>query len=165
MVPVLGWGVRIRHCKADCPGRVIFWCLGSPDSVLQGIRDSGFCPAASLAAGPQYRGIPLRWSAIIIAIAVWNALFLLDGKAQHPSRPGPSTLAPLFFAFALSVGVLKFPPLQRLILKPGRNVGEIRPLLRLLAFISGLLLIIFSILLACGAFNQGPARVGASQFW
>jgi hypothetical protein len=46
------------------------------------------------------------------------------------------------------------PKLQRIILKPARSVGEIRPLLRLLAFISGILLIIFSILLACGAFNQ-----------
>jgi hypothetical protein len=155
MIPVLGWGVRIYHCKADCPQRVIFWCLGSPDGVLQGIRDSGFLPTASSSSSSQRRGIAMRWSAIIIAIVVWNALFFLDGgrSGQVPSHPSPLILAPLIFAFALSIGTLKSSQLQHIILKPGRSVGEIKPFLRLLAFISGLLLVIFSIILACGAFN------------
>jgi hypothetical protein len=158
MIPVFGWGVRICHCKADCPQQVIFWCLGNPDGVLQGIRDSGFQPAASGSSSPQRRGIAMRWSAIIIAIVVWNALFVLNGgrSGQVPSHPSPLILAPLIFAFTLSIGTLKSSQLQRIILKPGRSVGEIRPFLRLLAFISGLLLVIFSILLICGAFNITP---------
>jgi len=171
MIPVLGWGIRIHHCNADCPKRVIFWCLGSPDTVLRGIRDSGFLPVASSSATPQHRGIAMRWSAIIIAVAVWNALFFLDSGLTSgvPPHPGPLILAPLFFAFALSVGTLKSPKLQRIILKPGRNVGEIRPFLRLLVFISGFLLVIFSILLSCGAFTKAPnksqpAPVGRFQF-
>jgi len=158
LIPVLGWGVRVYHCKADCPQRVIFWCLGSPDTVLQGIRDSGFLPTASGSLLPQRHGIAMRWSAIIIAVVIWNALFFLGGghSGRVPSRPGPFMLAPLLFAFVLSVGTLKSPQLQRIILKPGRNVGEIRPFLRLLAFISGFLLVVFSILLATGAFNAAP---------
>jgi hypothetical protein len=156
--PVLGSGVRIRHCKTDCPERVIFWHLGSPDAVLRGIHDSGFQPAASAPASSEPRGIPFRWSAIIIAIAVWNALFFLDGSPPNRdlTRAGPLILAPLAFAFALAAGTLRSSHLQRLILKPGRTVGEVRPLLRLLAFISGLLLVIFSVLLARGAFNNAP---------
>jgi len=66
-------------------------------------------------------------------------------------------LTPLIFAFALSVGTLMSPELQRLVLKPGRSVGEIKPFLRLLAFISGILLIVFSILFASGAFTNASS--------
>ena len=158
MIPVLGWGIRIHHCNADCPKRVIFWYLGNPDTVLRGIRDSGFLPVAPISASPYRRGIAMRWSAIIIAIAAWNALFFLGAghTSGVPPHPGPLILAPLLFAFALSVGTLISPKLQRIILKPGRSVGEIRPFLRLLAFISGLLLVIISILLASGAFTNAP---------
>jgi len=158
MIPVLGWGIRIRHCNADCPKRVIFWCLGSPNAVLEGIRDSGFLPVASSSAFPERHGIAMRWSAIVIAVVIWNALFFLNAghTSGVPPHPGPFILAPLLFAFALSVGTLMSPKLQRIILKPSRSVGEVRPFLRLLAFISGLLLVIFSILLASGAFTNAP---------
>lgn len=156
MVPVLGWGIRIHHCNADCPHHVIFWCLGSPDTLLRGIRDSGFLPIASWSATPQRRGMAMRWSPIIIAVAVWNALFYIDFACSSgiPSHPGPFALAALLFAFAFSFGTLTSPRLQRIILKPGRSVGEIQPFLRLLAFISGIMLVVLSILLACGGFNQ-----------
>jgi hypothetical protein len=156
MIPVLGWGVRIHHCKVDCPKRVIFWCLGNPRGVLQGIRDTGFLPNASGSSFPQHRGMAMRWSAILIAIAIWYGLFFLNNGRSGgvPSHPGPLILAPLVFVFVLSLGTLKSPQLQRIILKPGRSVGEIRPFLRLIAFISGMLLVIFSILMASGAFNN-----------
>ena len=54
----------------------------------------------------------------------------------------------LLFAFALSIGTLTSSRLQQLVLKPGRSVGEIRPFLRLLAFVSGFMLVIFSIVFA-----------------
>lgn len=45
----------------------VLGCLGNPDAVLQGIRDSGFVPSASGSSSPQRRGIAMRWSAILIA--------------------------------------------------------------------------------------------------
>jgi len=153
MIPVLGWGVRIRHCKADCPERVIFWCLGNPDTALKGIRKAGFLPGATSSSTVKDRGIVLRWSAIIAAVVVWNGLFLLQRAALNRGVLGALLLAPLVFALVVSIGTFKSPTLQRLVLKPGRDVGEIRPFLGLLAFISGFLLFIFSILLASGAFK------------
>jgi hypothetical protein len=156
MIPVLGWGIQIRHCRVDYPQRVIFWCLGSPDTLVRGISNAGFLPAASSSAVTQGRGIAMRWPAILVAVAVWNALFLLDFTRSSgvPPQPGPFALVALLFAFVLSVGILKSSRLQQLVLKPGRSVGEIRPFLRLLAFVSGIMLIIFSIILASGGFNQ-----------
>ena len=156
MIPVLGWGVQIRHCRTDYPQRVIFWSVGSPDTLLRGIRDAGFLPAASSSEIPRGRGIAVRWSAILVAVVVWNALLLLDfsRSGSSPPQPGPFALVALLFAFALSVGTLVSPRLQRLVLKPGRSVGEISPFLRLLAFVSGIMVIVFSIILAFGGFNH-----------
>ena len=153
MIPFLGWGVQIHHSVADYPQRIIFWCLGNPNRVLQGIRDSGFMPTGS--DMPKRRGIPMRWSAIIVAMIVWNALFFLSviGSRETPPQPGPLILLPLVVFFALSIGVLKYQRLQRLILKPDRSIGEIRLYLRFLVFILGMMLAIFSVLLACEAFH------------
>jgi hypothetical protein len=155
-IPVLGWGIQIRHCRADYPQRVIFWCLGSPDTLLRRIRDAGFLPAGSSSAIPHGRGIAMRWSAILLAIAVWNALLLLDftRSSSRPSQPGPFALVALLFAFVLSFGTLISPRLQQLVLKPGRSVGEIRPFLRLLALISGLMVIVFAVVVVYAAFTR-----------
>jgi len=157
-IPLLGWGVRIHHCNPHYPASVIFWCLGNPDAVICGIQDAGFLPAAVSSESVRRGGLAIRWSAIIIAIAVWNGLFLLGTGRTEGSyiHPGPFVLAPLAFAFAFSIGTLVSPKLQGIILKPGRSVGEIKPHLRLLALISGLLLVIFSILLATGTFADTP---------
>jgi len=144
MIPVLGWGIRIRHCRPDYPQRVIFWCLGNPNSLLCGIRDAGFIPTAPSFAIPRGRGIPIRWSAILVAIAVWNALILLDVSRSSGliPQPGPFCLLALLLAFVLSVGALRSSKLQQWILKPGRSINEIGAFLRLSAFTSGIMLII-----------------------
>ena len=70
--PFLAWGVRIRHQVPDYPRRIIFWCLCEPKVILQGIRDAGFAPKGSPSSDARGGGIPVRWSAIIGAIAVWT---------------------------------------------------------------------------------------------
>lgn len=149
MIPLLGWGVRIRHCVSDYPQRIIFWCLASPDRLLRRIRESGFVPSASRSLTIEGRGIPVRWSVIITTVAVWNAFFLLDFSRSRGPSPTPGLFAciALLLLFTLSVATLRSPSVQRLVLKPGRSVGEIRAVLRLLAFISGIMLVAFSIFL------------------
>jgi hypothetical protein len=156
LIPVFAWGVRIRHCVAEYPQRIIFWCIGSPDKALQGIRMSGFLPSAPSFAVPARRGIAMRWTSVIGVIVGWNALFLLMSAVPKNAKSAGAGLGlvPLALLFGLSLLAPKSPALQRLILKPGRNIGELRPLLRLLTFISGLLLIVFSILIAGGALKN-----------
>jgi hypothetical protein len=157
MIPVLARGVRVRHCVPDYPQGIIFWPLGSPDGVLGGIRDAGFVPAASRSAAPLRRGIPVRWSAIIVAIIVWNALFMLPGAGRERSAWTPTflVLVPLIAAFVLSIGALSSPTLQHLILKPGRSVGEIRPFLLMQAFITGVLLVFITVFLGLWCILSG----------
>jgi hypothetical protein len=146
LMPFLAWGVRIRHQVPDYPRRIIFWCFNDPTTVLQGIRDAGFDPKGIEQANVRGAGIPVRWSAIIGAIAVWNLLFILPfvGQARGRSPAGWRVLFPLYAVLVLFFATLKFGTIQDLLLKPGRSVGEIKPFLRLLAFICGVLAIIFS---------------------
>jgi hypothetical protein len=147
MIPVLGWGIRIRHCRSDYPERVIFWCLGNPDRLICGIRDAGFMATAPSSAVPHRRGMPIRWSAILVALAVWNGLILLDiSRSTGPIPiPGPFCVLAVLLAFLLSIGTLTSSKLQHRILKPGRSINEIGAFLRLLAFISGIMLMIIFI--------------------
>jgi len=43
-IPILYWGIRIRHVRKDCPQTVRFRALRTPESLLSGIEGSGFLP-------------------------------------------------------------------------------------------------------------------------
>jgi hypothetical protein len=159
LIPFLAWGVRIRHQVPDYPRRIIFWCLCEPKVLLRGIQDAGFAPSGSEPAEARRAGIPVRWSAVIGAIALWNLLFILPplGQPRGASPAGWRVLFPLYAVLGLVFGALKSAGIQRMLMKPGRSIGEIKPFLRLLAFICGLLAIVFSIIVLVnkGRFPQG----------
>jgi len=156
IIPVLAWGIRIRHNVSDYPENIIFWSLSNPDNILNGIRNSGFAIANSGSALPVYRGFPIRWSAAIIVVVVWSALFLLASPyfETMPSTPGWRACIALLVIFCSSIGTLYSSTLQSMVLKPDRKIGEIKPLLRLLVLISGVMFVGFSIALSSGAFNH-----------
>jgi hypothetical protein len=149
-VPILGWGIEIRHCVPEYPGRFIFWCLRNPDALLAGIRESGFVPRASESAIPPRGGVAIRWQAIIIGVAAWNGLFILDLFFHRTALPvpGPFSLLAIGLALAVTIATIRMPAFQRLVLKPGRSVGEIRPLLNLLLFITGVMFVVSSVVIA-----------------
>jgi hypothetical protein len=137
----LSRGIQISHVATTAPRQLIFWCP-SPDSVLVNIREAGFTPRGTGAIEALHQGFPIRWSVAIAVVALWNLLFLADflvGKGT-PTL-GPYSLVALAFVFLLSAGTLWTSKLQTLVLKEGRSVGEARPLLRLLALVSGLLFV------------------------
>lgn len=156
MIPILGWGIRVRHCVPEYPRKIIFWYLGNPERLLHGISESGFHPTATPSQIPGRAGIPVRWSVIIAAFAAWNGLILMDWTRSAHSfpSPGPYSCIALLLLFCFSIGTLRLPVVQRFVLKPGRGVGEIGAALRLLVFISGFMLLLFTILLLTGAFDQ-----------
>lgn len=146
-LPILGWGIRIHHNIPTYPRKIIFWCLGSPASLIERIRETGFTPKASPDSVPVNRGIPVRWQALVVMGVLWNALLLLDtyragGTAGKPGgKPGVLMLIALLLLFAGSVTIWWSRFLQRLILKPERSSTEIKAWLYLLALVSGMMLI------------------------
>ena len=68
------------------------------------------------------------------------------GRApSHSVNPGFMVL-PIGVVFAACLLLLRWPGLQRLILKPGRHIGEIANAIYLLLFISGILALVFGVI-------------------
>ena len=151
-LPVVGWGIRIHHSIAGCPARVIFWCFGNPDKLLERVRETGFEPrGARLPVAARPTGFPIRWQAVVGAVAVWDGLFLLDRITQdRHATPQPAffaapfTMLALLLLFVVSAALPRVPALRQFVLKEGRNAGEIRVLRILLMVVPAALLAAFA---------------------
>jgi hypothetical protein len=145
-IPFLRQGIRIRHVNPELPRRIIFWSLGNARKLLGEIHRTGFVSSAEHV--DSRAGVPVRLLTVALGILLWNAAFALSAAPSSGSVPTMSTLLPLVLTFAVALTIPRSQRLQTLILRPGRHVGEIMPFLRLLALVTGLLLVIFSILIA-----------------
>ncbi|MGB8353027.1 MAG: hypothetical protein WCD79_03995 [Chthoniobacteraceae bacterium] len=154
MIPVLAWGIRIQHCVPEYPAGFIFWSLGNPDKLLAGIREAGFIPQAPESAIPPRQGFAFRWQVIVIVLAAWYGPYIFDlfFRSGTLPIPGITSLVVLGLSLTTAIATIRIPAFQRLILKPGRHIGEIRPFLNLLILIGSILFIAFAIICA---FNLG----------
>jgi hypothetical protein len=120
-------------------------------------------PTALSDATVQGRGFALRWSAIISAVVTWNALLLADFARNGfaSPQPGPMTVTALLLAFVMALATLFSSTMQNRVLRPGRTVGEIRPLLQLVAFVTAIMAIVLCTLMASGQLDE--AFHGASR--
>ncbi len=139
-IPVLTTGIRIHHTRPDYPEKIVFYSMGGRDSLLRAAGAAGF--AVGEPSLQIKRGFPVRVSAIVVFVLLWNALVLLDRGGNPLNTSG--TLGPYsFLALALACAVATLTPrsvrLQELILRDGHDVGEIRGFLRLLQVITGFL--------------------------
>lgn len=136
-IPLLARGIRIHHNRTDYPEKVVFWCMGNRDKVLQEVQ-SRFSPSGPPVA--RVSGFPIRWSVVIVVIALWNVLLMLD-RSAHPKspEPGPLFLVAVLSLFALATAVRASSRVQGLVLSKGHQVGEIKSFLGLLQLVAGLL--------------------------
>lgn len=151
-IPLIGNGLRIVHNRSDFPERLIFWYLGGIGYVLSGIHHSGFHPSGK--PKPRVAGFPVKWSVIVLAVAAWNGLFLLDRGWEHaPARQlGPFAAAAVILLFIVSAATLAFPFMQRAVLRDGHDVGEVKSFLILLVLVLGLLSVGISGTLLAGVY-------------
>lgn len=147
-LPVLGRGVRVFHTRADYPAKLVFFCLGSPERLIERIRGVGFLPAAPSGLIPERTGIAVRALAIAAAVVVWNVLLLLDGFVPWKERtePGPFVLLALGLTFMGASAVKWSERVQAIVLKRGRSVSEIVPLLSLLQLVSGFMFLVSTVM-------------------
>jgi hypothetical protein len=144
-IPVLSSGVRIVHTVQDYPEKIIFWCFGSPQRLIQRITKIGFIPIAPRAQVPHREGIAFRWSFLILAVVVWNALFILDGFVPWKESKGLGLYSFLAVALLfLTALALKFSNrFQTWVIKPGRSIAEVRSVVVLVLVVSSIMLIAF----------------------
>ena len=143
-IPFFSGGIRIIHARSDYPSKIIFWYFGNPDDLIEKIRGVGFLPTAPAAAEIKWRGIPIRWSAIISFTLIWNALFLPMLAFAKP--PWEFALIPLVTTFLVCWAIRAYPQLQKIILREGRSVNEIKAYLSGIETVTGLLAVVFAVL-------------------
>lgn len=151
---VLSSGVLVVHRRSDYPQQIVFWST-RPDALIERIRAAGFVPSGTPEPdGPVQaaRGFAMRWQIVVLAAILWNAL-LAPYVLPMMLTPGPPrfgigmALAPgLLFAAVLATKLS--PAAQRMVLKEGRSVGEISPMLNLVLPIAGFLAVGFSFAMA-----------------
>jgi hypothetical protein len=142
-----GYGIRIVHSRSDYPRNVIFWCLKNPAGILADIERAGFMPRAPRSSQPRRDGIPVRWTSVAAVVVFWNVLFLLDGAVpwNPPKPPGAFVFVALGILCAGSFAIERSPAVQAWLMKPGRSVSEIAPVVNLMKVVSAFLLIAFTL--------------------
>jgi hypothetical protein len=135
------------HNRSDYPEKVVFWCLGSVNKLLARIREVGFHGIAPVESTARAKGFPVRWSAVVVLLILWNGLFFLDrfGLGNEPYEPGLATLVALAMVFFVAWGLRASEWLQGLVLREGHSVGEIKSPLLLLQLVSGALMVGFAV--------------------
>lgn len=148
-VPFFSSGIRIAHVRSDYPPKIIFWYLGNPETLIERIRETGFSPTAPASSETERRGFPVRWTTILLFFLAWNGLFLLDLSAPRRvgNEPGLFALLALCLAFVVCWGTRTSPRLQKMILRDGHSVTEIKSFLLLVQIVAGILLAILAVML------------------
>ena len=141
IIPVLGWGVQIKHTVTEYPEKIIFYCFMDPENIIKELRTLGFIPKASSAGIKERSGFPIRWEVLAFIAVAWNVLFMLDFGINFMEKK-EVTFGPFIFiatsgVFIFSICALRYKNMQSYILKPGRHIEEIRGTLRFVIWISG----------------------------
>lgn len=151
-IPLLGSGIRINHNIPTYPKKIVFWCLGSPDSLIRRMEETGFLPSADPDSLPPDLGMPVRWQAVVAIVGLWNLLLIMDVgfPPGARSKPGWFSFLAIFLLFVGSVAMWRVRWFQRCILKPNRSPSEIKAWLYLLALIGGLMSLFLLLFLVMG---------------
>lgn len=158
-LPLVGQGIKINHNVSTYKERVIFWTFKDPKSVIDQIYKTGFFNQTSetvtaidrsIRASQAQGGFPVKRSVAIVAIVLWNLLFLSDIipfvlKGGEGVFIGSGVLIALGLLFFSAVLLLISHDFRRLVLKEGRTLEDIKKFAILLAFVSGFMWFNFSL--------------------
>jgi len=98
----------------------------------------------------QQGGFPLKTTAAITIVVIWNILFLMDflnffGKQEGVFTLGLGAQLGLGFILVTCFLLLTFEPVRRIILKEGRSIVEIKSFVFLLIFVCGSMLLMLTL--------------------
>ena len=154
-----GTGIKINHRVNEYSKKVIFLTSGSRD-LIKRIEDTGFLnnpdpiPAEVEAKIIKYQSsgsFPMKWSAVIVFVVIWNLLFLGDqlgyfGNTNNRIPIGIGVQLALAFAFLFALAILLSEPFSLLVLKHGRKAREIKSFLLFLMLITGFMFTMVSLI-------------------
>jgi len=153
-------GLKINHRVAGYSKKVVFNTMGGTRDLIARIEETGFLkntdsiPSDVEAEIAKYQtggSFPIKISAVIAIVVIWNVLFLSDHlnifhNNQKDLVAGPGSRMALAFMFLTCLALLVSDPIRLLILKEGRVVGDVSKFLYFIMFITGVMFIALSFL-------------------
>jgi hypothetical protein len=144
-------GIKINHRVENYKSLVVFTTSTNSNELINQIKQSGFLDNndktpfyidEEIKAAQLSGGFPLKTSAAIIIVVIWNLLclpfvlnFFKGGKPSFMDIRYPAE-----FMMVLCILLLVAEPVQKMILKPGRKVSDIKPFLYFTILILGFML-------------------------
>ena len=131
---------------SEYPSEIYFSPSPAVEEIIESIGRVGFIPSASMQDVPHREGIPVRLKIIIpgailvivILYFIENFLGLNDRLYLQMKKYGPIQSS---FLLVVSILIQYVPIVQRLILRTGRQIGEIKPTLQVIVIVSTILVI------------------------
>ncbi|MBL4675966.1 MAG: hypothetical protein JKY70_07165 [Mucilaginibacter sp.] len=130
-------GVRINHFVEQYNKEIVFRSLGS--DVMAEIASTGFLNnreavspqlKAEVEMARQSTGFAIKTSATIAFVVIWNLLCLYDQRGLVSGGQivvgGIGARLALGFAITFTLSTLFVKPFQSMVLKPGRDVKDLR---------------------------------------
>jgi hypothetical protein len=143
----------IEHTVPSYPSHIMFLPMDySSQDIINQIHEVGFIPSGDEKIKVSNRGLPLHWWSIATFVLLWNTSFWATPRYPQFSIFIPLPILTMSVLFATTILLMKVNALQRIVLKPGRSIREIMPLLFLLAFVSGILTFAMVIMLLSGQY-------------
>lgn len=159
-IPILGKGIKIHHNVETYKETVIFWSSRDPNSIIAEIEASGFLnnqeisnssEIDSVRAQQKMGGFPIKRSVAIIAVVLWNLLFLTDFLSYFQGEEkyfpiGNGIIAALGLVFCSALLSLLSSDFRNVILKEGRTLEDIKKFAIFAMIITGFMLFNFILL-------------------
>jgi uncharacterized membrane protein (DUF485 family) len=159
-IPIIGNGIKINHRIENYNSKVIFWTFKNSNSVISEIEKTGFLKNINseisaddleIIKKQNEGGFPIKKSVVIFYVLAWNLLFLSDFlpfllKSKTEGSPiGIGINLAVGLIFASSILAIVSAKFQKIILKENRNFDDIKKFVYFIAFITGLMFIVFTI--------------------
>lgn len=153
-------GIKINHKVPEYKDRVVFWTFSNSTNLIKKIEQTGFLTntdpidtkfAQKVEAYQSKGGFPIKTSAAIAIVLIWNIFFLIDiqnyfGGDNDTSPLGIGAQLGMGFVLLICVLLFTFEPVRKLILKEGRTVEDIKTFLFFLMFICGFMLLMITLI-------------------
>jgi hypothetical protein len=148
-------GIKINHTVQQYNKIVIFWTFKDPEELIRSIRQTGFfdkneitdpIEEISIKNNQQQGGFPLKISFAIAIILLWNLLSFIDlehlvNKKQFQFGFGKGFILSTGIMIIICILLLFNKPFQRLSMKEGKTINDIRIFIYFILLIVSILFI------------------------
>ncbi len=158
IVPFSGFmssGLKINHKVSKYKDNIVFWTFSNPNELIKKIEETGFLTNATsvntdlnerITKAYSQGGFPVKTTAAIAILVIWNALFLIDfhnffSEDNTGSPLGPGSQLALGFILLTCILLLTLEPMRQLILKEGRTIDDIKKFTFFIMLICGFMLL------------------------